>query len=111
VRVHAPGGAAAWPPGRRAVFGGFGGCILRRAFFLALWSERARVESDVAAYAALDHGGIMTADNVISFLVYLRNGTVGAWPGQLETWWPTYADRVRTGSFEVLHKFKALYPA
>ena len=65
----------------------------------------------MAAYAALDHGGIMTADNVLSFLVYLRNGTVGSWPGQLETWWPTHEARVRAGDFEVLHKFKALYPS
>jgi len=76
-----------------------------------MWRARASVERDVAAYAALDHGGIMTADNVLSFLVYLRNGTVGSWPGFLETWWPTYEARVRTGDFEVLHKFKALYPA
>ena len=105
------GGGGGGGGGRRFVFGGFGGCILRRAFFAAMWRARASVERDVAAYAALDHGGIMTADNVLSFLVYLRNGTVGSWPGFCETWWPTYEARVRAGDFEVLHKFKALYPA
>jgi hypothetical protein len=108
IRARTPPG---WAPSR-LVFGGFGGSILRRSFFAKMWAtptEQARVAADVEAFSKLDYGPTFSSYQLLSFLVYLRGGTVRSWPGLIETWIPGHEERLKRQDFEVWHRYTNLY--
>lgn len=88
-------------------YGGCGGCFLRTSFFKRIFLYFELLEHDLDLYSkyCTDYA----SDKVISYLTWLYGGTIGMYPGFVETHHTDYKERTLNGTIEIIHQYKALY--
>lgn len=93
----------------RYYLGACGGSILRTSFFKEIFSNMDSVRDDIKKYCYLTDSNRWASDQIITFLCWKYNGTIGQYNGFCETWYDDYNKRKDDGSIEVLHQYKELY--
>ena len=81
--------------------------MYRRSFFEKILADMNVIKVYIGHY--YNAGGIRVSDCIVSFLTHIHGGTMGQYDGYCETWWPTYQDRERADTIEVLLYYKDKY--
>ena len=94
---------------KKYFYGGFGGCILNKHFFINILSDEKKWKKDIGIFYENSTTLDLASDKILSFLCIINNGTIGNYDGFCETWYNDYEKRMSNKTVEVLHQYKKYY--
>ena len=87
--------------------GAFGGTILRTSFFKKILENKDNIKKHLINYYNLE--GIISQDQIVTFLTYVHNGTVGNISGYVQFTDDDYIEKYNSNKIDVLHQYYKLY--
>jgi len=87
--------------------GGCGGCFFRVSFFKRLFDSMETVNKELDFFG--HNSQTYPSDVVLSYLTWLRGGTIDMYPGFAEQWYPNLKELLEKKSVSVLHKYREYY--
>jgi hypothetical protein len=90
-------------PGKDHFFGGCGGCVLMKKFFVTIPFEKVEEilrSVNLESYAS---------DQCLTFIVQTLGGTIGDYPEFAEEWYPNIKQLKEKSAISFLHNYKNEY--
>jgi len=87
--------------------GAFGGTILRTFFFKKILENKEDIKNHLINYYKLN--GVISQDQIVTFLTYLYNGTVGNISGYTQIGDDDYIEKYNSNKIDILHQYYKLY--
>jgi len=87
--------------------GAFGGTILRTSFFKKILENKEDIKNHLINYYNLN--GVISQDQIVTFLTYIYNGTIGKLSGYTQFSDDDYIEKYNSNKIDIMHQYWKLY--
>lgn len=87
--------------------GGCGGCFFRVSFFKRILSDMDDINKELDFFSK--HYTTFPSDIILSYLTWVKGGTIDMYPGFAEQWYPNIKELLDDDKVSVLHRYTEYY--